>query len=48
MVRVYSNSQNQIKDFATTMDLLGENEQPPNVRAAKSILRFYKGFKMAL
>ena len=47
MVRVYSNNQNQIKDFTTTMVLLGENDQPPNVRAAKSIIRFYKNFKKA-
>ena len=26
MVRVYSNNQNQIKDFENTMDLLGINE----------------------
>ena len=45
MVRVYSNNQNQVRDFATTMVLLGENDQPPNVRAANSIIRFYKEFK---
>ena len=45
MVRVYSNNQNQIKDFTTAMVLLGENDQPPNVRAANSIIRFYKDFK---
>ena len=45
MVRVYSNTQSQIKDFKTTMDLLGKNNQPPNVRAAKSLLSFYKNFK---
>ena len=45
MVRVYSNNQNQIKDFTTAMVLLGENAQPPNVRAANSIIRFYKDFK---
>ena len=45
MVRVYSNNQNQIKDFTTAMGLLGENDQPPNVRAANSIIRFYKDFK---
>ncbi len=47
MVRVYSNNQNQIKDFITTMALLGENNDPPNVRAAKSIIQFYKNFKTA-
>ena len=45
MVRVYSNTQSQIKDFKTTMDLLGKNNQPPNVRAANSVLSFYKNFK---
>ena len=45
MVRVYSNNQNQVRDFTTTMVLLGENDQPPNVRAANSIIRFYKDFK---
>jgi len=45
MVRVYSNNQNQIKDFTTAMVLLGENDQPPNVRAANSIIKFYKDFK---
>ena len=45
MVRVYSNTQSQIKDFKTTMDLLGKNNQPPNIRAAKSLLSFYKNFK---
>ena len=45
MVRVYSNNQNQIKDFTNAMVLLGENDQPPNVRAANSIIRFYKDFK---
>ena len=47
MVRVYSNSQKQIKDFKTTMDLLGKNKEPPNVRAANSLLSFCKNFKMA-
>ena len=47
MVRVYSNNQNQIKDFTTTMALLGENDDAPNVRAAKSIIQFYKNFKTA-
>ena len=46
MVRVYSNSQNQIKDFKATMDLLGKNEEPPNFRAANSLLSFYTNFKM--
>jgi len=45
MVRVYSNNQNQVRDFTSTMVLLGENDQPPNVRAANSIIRFYKEFK---
>jgi len=45
MVRVYSNTQSQIEDFKTTMDLLGKNKQPPNVRAANSLLSFYKNFK---
>ena len=45
MVRVYSNTQSQIKDFRTTMDLLGKNKQPPNVRAANSLLSFYENFK---
>ena len=45
MVRVYSNNQNQVRDFTTTMVLLGESDQPPNVRAANSIIRFYKEFK---
>ena len=45
MVRVYSNTQSQINDFKTTMDLLGKNNQPPNVRAANSLLSFYKNFK---
>ena len=45
MVRVYSNSLNQLKDFTTAMVLLGINDQPPNVRAANSITRFYKNFK---
>ena len=48
MVRVYSNNQNQVRDFTTTMVLLGENDQPPNVRAANSIIRFYKEFKTVL
>ena len=45
MVRVYSNNLNQIKDFKTTMDLLGVNREPPNVRAAKSLLEFFENFK---
>ena len=45
MVRVYSNNLNQIKDFKTTMDLLGINKEPPNVRAAKSLLNLYENFK---
>ena len=46
MVRVYSNNLNQIKDFKTTMDLLGINKEPPNVRAANSLLNLYENFKM--
>ena len=46
MVRVYSNNQNQIKDFRTTMDLLGQNNEPPNDRAANSLLKFCRNFKM--
>ena len=45
MVRVYSNSQNQNKDFETTMDLLGISKEPPNVRAANSLLSFCESFK---
>ncbi len=45
MVRVYSNNINQIKDFKTTMDLLGINKEPPNVRAANSLLNFCESFK---
>ena len=45
MVRVYSNKQKQINDFKTTMDLLGKNNEPPNVRAANSLLSFCKNFK---
>lgn len=46
MVRVYSNNLNQIKDFKTTMDLLGINKEPPNIRAANSLLNLYENFKM--
>jgi lipid-A-disaccharide synthase len=46
MVRVYSNNQNQIKDFRTTMDLLGQNNEPPNDRAANSLLKFCRNLKM--
>lgn len=46
MVRVYSNNQNQIKDFRTTMDLLGQNNEAPNDRAANSLLKFCRNFKM--
>ena len=46
MVRVYSNNQNQIKDFKTTMELLGRNHETPNIRAANSLLRFCRNFKM--
>ena len=45
MIRVYSNNLNQIKDFKTTMDLLGINKEPPNVRAANSLLNLYENFK---
>ena len=45
MVRVYSNNLNQINDFKTTMDLLGLNKEPPNVRAANSLLNFFENFK---
>ena len=45
MVRVFSNTQSQIQDFNTTMDLLGKNSQPPNDRAANSLLSFCKNFK---
>ena len=45
MVRVYSNNRNQIKDFETTMDLLGISKEPPNVRAANSLLSFCENFK---
>ena len=45
MVRVYSNNLNQIKDFKTTMDLLGLNKEPPNVRAANSLINFFENFK---
>ena len=45
MVRVYSNNLNQINDFKNTMDLLGLNREPPNVRAANSLLNFLENFK---
>jgi lipid-A-disaccharide synthase len=45
MIRVYSNNLNQIKDFKTTMDLLGINKEPPNVRAANSLLNLFENFK---
>ncbi len=45
MVRVYSNNQNQVQDFTTTMVLLGKNDQSPNVRAAHSLTQFYKDVK---
>lgn len=47
MVRVYSNNRCQITDFSTTMDLLGNTETPPNVRAANSLIKFYSSFKKA-
>ena len=46
MVRVYSNSRNQIKDFETAMELLGIGKEPPNVKAANSLLNFCGTFKM--
>ena len=45
MVRVFSNNKNQIKDFKTTMDLLGKNDKDPNVTAANSLIKFYNKFK---
>ncbi len=47
MVRVYSNKQNQLNDFKLTMNLLGDNEVYPNVRAAKSLIKFYNDFRRA-
>ena len=47
MVRVYSNNRCQITDFSTTMNLLGNTEMPPNVRAANSLIRYYSSFKKA-
>ena len=47
MVRVYSNNRCQITDFSTTMDLLGNTETPPNVRAANSLIKYYSSFKKA-
>jgi len=47
MVRVYSNNRCQITDFSTTMNLLGNTETPPNVRAANSLIKFYSSFKKA-
>ena len=46
MVRVYSNSRNQIKDFELAMELLGISDEPPNVKAANSLLSFCETFKM--
>ena len=46
MIRIYSNNLNQIKDFKTSMDLLGINKEPPNVRAANSLLKLCENFKM--
>ncbi|MDC0042288.1 lipid-A-disaccharide synthase [Paracoccaceae bacterium] len=45
MVRVYSNNLDQIKDFKKTMDLLGINKEPPNIRAANSLLNLFENFK---
>jgi len=47
MVRVYSNKQNQLNDFKLTMNLLGDNEVYPNVRAANSLINFYNDFRRA-
>ena len=47
MVRVYSNNQNQLKDFKLTMNSLGDKEVHPNVRAANSLLNFYNNFRRA-
>ena len=47
MVRVYSNNRCQITDFSTTMNLLGNTETPPNVRAANSLIKYYSSFKKA-
>ena len=44
MVRVYSNNDKQMNDLRVTMELLGKNKEPPNIRAAKSLLNFYKNF----
>jgi len=45
MVRVYSNNQNQLKDFKSTMNSLGDKKVHPNVRAANSLLNFYNNFR---
>ena len=45
LVRIYSNRKNQLKDFATTMNLLGRDDIAPNDRAANSLISFYKEFK---
>ena len=45
LVRIYSNRKNQLKDFATTMNLLGRGHIAPNNRAANSLISFYKEFK---
>jgi len=47
MVRVYSNNQNQLKDFKSTMNSLGDKKIHPNVRAANSLLNFYNNFRRA-
>jgi lipid-A-disaccharide synthase len=44
MVRTYSNNDKQMNDLRITMELLGNNKEPPNIRAAKSLLNFYKNF----
>ena len=46
LVRVFSNNKNQIKDFKTTMNLLGKNDEAPNIRAANSLINFYHKFKV--
>ena len=46
MVRVFSNTKNQINDFETTMNLLGKNNEASNQRAAKSLIKFYNKFRV--
>ena len=40
-----SENENQIKDFKNTIDLLGNKDKAPNVRAAESLINFYQNFK---